>query len=141
MKKIILFFISILFSICSFAQVREDAGYKTDATLPPDFETYNIRLGEFYGNKIIADSLKYLMNEKILVHANHSDEKIKVEKFTFSYMKYLDKAIFFKGENDTLNSNMKDAMLHANKGDVFYIEAKFSKNNTSKSAVMSLNVK
>lgn len=146
MKKSILLIIilhSTLFILPSFAQEeeRKPVIYKTDATLPVDFETYIIHLGEFNKNSIPADSLKYLVNEKIKVEVKHTNEKIKVDKFTFSYMKYLDIAEVFTGINDTLNVKMKEAMLHALKGDVFYIEAKFVRNKLNKSAVMSLRVK
>lgn len=141
MKKIILVFISTFFSVFCFAQNKEANPYKTEATLPWDFETFTISLGNFKERTISVDSLKLLMEEKIKVLSNDSEDKMKVDKFTLSYMRFQENAIVLVGTNDTLTTKMKDLFPRVEKGDVFYIEAHFTKNNFRKSAIMSFKVK
>ena len=149
MKKIILLFIALLFSPLfwrgsggeAFAQNKETDLYKTEATLPWDFETFTISLGNFKERTISMDSLKLLAKEKINVHSKDSEDKMKVDKFTMSYMRFQENAIVLVGTNDTLTTKMKELFPHVEKGDVFYIEAHFTKNNFRKSAIMSFKVK
>lgn len=139
--KIILIFVSSFFSLFVFAQNKEAATIKTTAILPRDFETYSISLGNFKERIISTDSLKLLADEKINVKSKGLGNIMKVDKFTLTYMRNEESPVVLLGTNDTLTTKMRDIFLHAERGDVFYIEAYFLKNNLKKSVLMSLKVK